>query len=424
MHLHCLGLNHRTTPIEIREKFWFSSDEIRAILGILKEHNVKESVLVSTCNRTELYYIAEDDSIPSYAIRQLLAGYKESEVEIHDKYFYSISSLHAVNHLFKLSSGADSMVLGDIQILNQIKTAYALAQEAHATGLILNRLFNNAIHTGKRARTETEVSHGAVSVGYAAAELASKIFQDLSGKTALLIGAGDTGALTAKHLAGQGLGKLIITNRTRERALELLTELNGTVVDFEDLFNVLPDVDIVISSISTNRYILSMAQIREAVKFRRNRPLFLIDLGMPRNIDPLSGTLDNVFLHDIDDLFHIVDKNLDNRKREIPKINEIVFEQLKEFDQWHNSLQINPTIQQLRDQFEQIRQAEVEKYLHRFSPESQEEVALITKRIINKILHVPTVNLRKETSGKKADSAMKTISILRSLFDLNARVPR
>jgi glutamyl-tRNA reductase len=145
---------------------------------------------------------------------------------------------------------------------------------------------------------------------------------------------------------------------------------------------------------------------------------------MPRNIDPLSGTLDNVFLHDIDDLFHIVDKNLDNRKREIPKINEIVFEQLKEFDQWHNSLQINPTIQQLRDQFEQIRQAEVEKYLHRFSPESQEEVALITKRIINKILHVPTVNLRKETSGKKADSAMKTISILRSLFDLNARVPR
>jgi glutamyl-tRNA reductase len=416
LNLYCLGINHRTAPIEVREKLWFSNDEVRSLLAELNGEITKECSLISTCNRTELYYVPQDSSADWHSVWMMLAAAKHINEIVTGEEVYALHSLNVVKHLFKLASGIDSMVLGDVQILGQIKTGYALARESRTAGSILNKLFTNALHVGKRARAETEIGDGAVSVGYAAAELASKIFRDLSTKTALLIGAGETGELTAKHLHGHHLGRLLITNRTRERAEALGARLGGTVIDFESLRLYLPEVDIIVTSVAAPEPVLRKEDLQDAMNQRGRNPLFIIDLGVPRNVDPGSAAIANTFLHDIDSLNHIVDKNLERRTRELPKVNRIVLDELAGFQDWHDSLQITPTIQQLRESFEHIRQMEFEKYHHHFSPELQEEISILTKRIVNKILHAPMVNLRSESVRSESD---KYVSILRSIFGLD-----
>jgi len=250
MNIFCLGINHRTAPVEIREKLWFSRDEIVSALETLQQNNLKELVLVSTCNRTELYYSFRGKIIDNQPLWKILAAQKKA-TGLGNENFYSLSSLNAVKHIFGVASGIDSMVLGDVQILNQMKEAFTLAQEHHSTGLLINRLFNTAFHVGKRSRTETEIGEGAVSISYAAAELASKIFEDLTKHSALLIGAGETGELTAKHLTSRNLGNLIVANRTRSRAEELAAKLEGKVIDFDRILDELHHVDIVISSVES-----------------------------------------------------------------------------------------------------------------------------------------------------------------------------
>ncbi len=421
MNLYCTGINHRTAPIEIREKLWFSTEEVRSFLPLIKKDLAKECILISTCNRTELYYVPQEEHADNSKIWKRLSEYKHADTTVDEKNFYSLSSLNAVKHLFHVSTGIDSMVLGDIQILHQIKEAYGLAQEQQTAGLLINRLINIASHVGKRAKTETEISEGAVSMSYAAAELASKIFEDLSKRTAMLIGAGETGKLTAKHLCGRQLGKLLLANRTRKRAEDLASQFDASVVDFENIRSELRNADIIISSVDTSSYILSSADIAQAMKHRGSRPLFIIDIGVPRNIDPAANTIANVFLHDVDALNHIIDNNIDHRKAEVPKIKEIILDELTQFNNWYNSLQVNPTIQQLRDQLETIRQSEVEKHKHHFAPEKQEELELLTKRIINKILHTPTVNLKNGHGDKEDDETRHKVFILRHLFGLDKR---
>jgi glutamyl-tRNA reductase len=421
MNIHCLGINHRTAAIEIREKLWFSSKEIAPVLAALKEHSMKESVLVSTCNRTELYYVPRDDSANGEQLWKTLARHKGTESSVEEKHFYSLSSTNAVKHIFSVASGIDSMVLGDVQILSQMKEAFTIAQTSQTTGILLNRLFNNAFHVGKRSRTETEIGEGAVSVSYAAAELATKIFEDLSKRTALLIGAGETGKLTAKHLASRELGNLLLANRTMKRAEELVAHLGGRAIEFEKIHAELSHVDIVISSVDATQYILSAADIRKAMKSRGNKPLFIIDIGVPRNIDPSANTIENVFLHDIDALNHIIDQNLAHRKAEIPKIQNIILDETTQFEMWHHSLDVTPTIQQLREQFEEIRHMEVEKHINHFSPDTREEVDLLTKRIINKLLHVPMVNLRNGSGEHTDDETRTKVHILRHLFGLDKK---
>jgi glutamyl-tRNA reductase len=413
----CLGLNHRVAPVSVREKLWFSEDDVRSLLCRLKAIGVEESVLISTCNRTELYYVPPANGLDERAVWKVLASQKNADEEPADA-LYAIHSLHAAQHLFKLAAGADSMILGDVQILNQIKSAYALAQSCRTTGTLLNKLFHAALHTGKRARTETEIGDGAVSVGYAAAELASKIFQDLHSKTALLIGAGETGELTAQHLKSHGLGTLLIANRTRERADQLCAKMNGTAVDFGAMASVLPGVDIIISSVSAPGYILNKADLDAVKRERGSAPLFVIDIGVPRNVDPAVGLVAGVFLHDVDSLQQIIDRNLERRRAEIPRVREIVFEELVQFDHWHGSLELNPTIQQLREQFEQIRQSEVEKFSHHFTADRQDDVALLTKRIVNKILHTPMVTLKGDPG--RGHEVQKEIRLVRALFGLDA----
>ena len=421
MNIFCIGINHRTAPIDIREKLWFSANEIPPVLSILKVKHFKEAILVSTCNRTELYYVPQNNEINTEPLWRILVRQKNTDSHVTESHFYTFSGLTAVKHIFGVASGIDSMVLGDVQILSQMKEAFTLSQENKTTGFLLNRLFTAAFHVGKRARTETEIAEGAVSVSYAAAELASKIFEDLTKHTALLIGAGETGELTAKHLAGRNIGNLIITNRTRKRAEELAVKLGGNVVDFENLLNELSHVDIVISSIESPSHILSEKDIRHAMKSRGNKPLFIIDIGLPRNIEPAANTVDNVFLHDIDALNHIIDNNLARRKAEVPKIQQIMLDELTQFKNWHDSLEVTPTIQQLRDQFESIRQSEVEKHRHHFTTDKHEELEILTKRIVNKILHTPMVNLKNGTSEHSDDETRNKIYTLRHLFGLDKK---
>jgi glutamyl-tRNA reductase len=328
-----------------------------------------------------------------------------------------MSSTGAVNHLFKVASGIDSMVIGDIQILSQIKDGFNIAYEEKATGNFLHRLLQSTYHVGKRTRTETTITEGAVSVSYAAVELANKIFSDLSKKSALLIGAGETGELTAKHLVGRAIGSLFVANRTKSKAEELVAALGGKIVEFDALQQMLGQVDIVVSSITTQQFVLTRSDVQRAMKERSHKPLFIIDIGVPRNVDPEVNKIENVFLHDMDGISGIIDQNMQKRKSEIPRVNEIILEELTEFYNWFNSLQVNPTIHDLRAHFEQVRHEEVEKHINRFSQDDRELVELVTKRIVNKLLHLPTTNL-KNGSEETEEEKHKKLSVVRSLFGL------
>ncbi len=422
INIFCLGINHRTAPVEVREKLWFSPDEIKSFLASTKGIKFSEAVLVSTCNRTELYFIPKGNYPNGSPLWQYVSTVKNVNSVVQPEHFYHFTSFNALKHLLRVSSGLDSMVLGDVQILGQIKDSFMLAQELTSTGLILNRLFNKALHVGKRVRTETELGEGAVSISYAAAELSSKIFEDLSKKTALLIGAGETGELTTRHLLDKKLGKLVVTNRTRERAEELVGKLGGNVVDFSQLTSEIKNADIIVSAVNSPNFILSAPDIKQAMKQRGNRPLVVIDIGVPRNIDPACNKIDNVFYHDIDALSHIIDMNLAHRQAEVPKAQHIILDEIIEFGNWYNSLQVTPTIQHLRESIEAIRLSEIEKQRHHFNPEQMEQVELITNRIVNKILHQPMVNLRNGSStDDDAEETRHKLQLLRSLFGLDKK---
>ncbi len=416
------GINHRTAPLEIRETLWLSSDEVRSVITDFKAHYFSECFLVSTCNRTELYGVIDEKVTPSPAhvlaeLQKRFLTMKAVSV-VREENIYLLQEYHAIHHLFKVASGVDSMVVGDIQILSQVKDAFAISTELKTTGMLLNRLLQATLHVAKRVRSETTITEGAVSVSYAAIELASKIFSDLSSKSALLIGAGETGELTAKHLIGKGIGTLSITNRTRSKADELAATLGGTVVDFESFLPTLSHVDIVVSSINTPNYIITKDHIRKVMKERSYRPLFIFDIGVPRNIDPHANEIDSVFVHDLDSIAKIVDQNLQKRKNELPKVNSIILDELKEFHGWRTSLQVNPTIQDLRQYFESVRNEEVLKNINRFSPENRGLVELVTKRIVNKLLHTPTTQLR---NGHDDTAELKTVKLqfIRELFGLH-----
>ncbi|HTX18107.1 MAG TPA: glutamyl-tRNA reductase [Bacteroidota bacterium] len=424
MNLIAVGINHRTAPLEVREKLWMSDEEIRKAVAELREKFFAECFIVSTCNRTELYGLYREKRDAEIhtpadidALKDFLVDAKGAGGTVTREHLYSMASTNAVNHLFKVASGIDSMVIGDVQILSQIKDGFNIASEQKAAGPFLHRLLQSTYHVGKRTRSETTIAEGAVSVSYAAVELANKIFSDLTKKSALLIGAGETGELTAKHLVGRGIGELLVANRTKGKAEALVASLGGKAVDFEALLPTLARVDIVVSSVTVDGYLLTKGEIGKAIKERSHKPLFLIDLGVPRNIDPEVNKIENVFLYDLDGIARIIDQNLQKRKSEIPRVSQIILEELTEFSNWHSSLQVSPTIHDLRAHFEQVRQEEVEKNINRFSGEDRELLELVTKRIINKLLHLPTTNL-KNGSDESEEEKHRKLHIVRSLFGL------
>jgi glutamyl-tRNA reductase len=427
MNLLSIGISHNSAPLEVREKMWMSNDEARGVLKKLQGKFFNEAMLVSTCNRTELYGLTPTAQVGDGELKRFLIEVKNAGATVKPEHFYGSFSGGAISHLFKVAAGIDSMVIGDIQILNQVKEAFQLSSETGMMGPVMNRLMQATLHVGKRVRTETTICEGAVSVSYAAVELATKIFADLTKKAVLLIGAGETGELTLKHLIGKGIGRVLIANRTRERAEALIAACGvpGEVVEYAHLQDALRKVDIVITSVNSPSYIVQPEHVRNVMKQRSHNPLFVIDIGMPRNVDPSCNKVENVFLYDMDSLSSIVGRNVEKRKAEIPKVTTIIREEMIEFFKWHNALQVGPTIQEFREALESIRQEEVEKNIHRFKPEDRELVELVTKRIVNKILHQPITNLKHGAeNGQRGSETTMRINVLRDLFGIAEKEPK
>jgi glutamyl-tRNA reductase len=403
-----------------------SPEEAKEVLTALKGKYFNEAMLVSTCNRTELYGLTPDTQVNDAELKELLINFKHAGDHVKPDHFYGNFSGGAVNHLFKVAAGIDSMVVGDIQILNQVKEAFNASTEMGFMGPVMNRLMQATLHVGKRVRTDTAICEGAVSVSYAAVELANKIFADLSKKSVLLIGAGETGELTLKHLIGKGIGNIKIANRTREKAEALIASLNvkGTVIDYEQIGEALRTVDIVVTSVNSPTYIVKPEHAKSVMKQRSNNPLFIIDISVPRSVDPACNKVENVFVYDMDSLSAIVDRNLEKRKAEIPKVTNIIREEMVEFFKWHSTLQVGPTIHELSDTLEAIRIQEVEKNINRFKPEDRELVEMLTKRIVNKILHQPITTLRNGAqNGAAGTETVNRIKALRELFGITDKEP-
>jgi len=419
MNLLAISVNHHTAPVSLREEVHLSSDEIKNYIDELKEKYFSEGFIVSTCNRTELYGIPKESNASYLALEKFLID-KNPKNNLTDEHFQKFFSCSALNHLFKVAAGIDSMLIGDNQILGQVKESFQLAQEKQFAGFLVNRVFDSAIRVGKRAKTETTISDGAITVSYAAVQLVEKIFSNLSKKSALVIGMGETGKIAAQHLHDKHIGNLSITNRTIEKSEKIATELDAQILPFERFKEYLADFDIIISATSSPNLILTKEEIKTMMKKRGNAATVLMDIALPRDIDPEVRNIDNVFYNDIDSLNIIVEHNMKKRKDEIPKVQTIIMEELINFFGWYNSLEIAPTIKSLRDYYEEIRLAEVEGYKNKFTKEDQEKLELVTKRIINKLLHHPTTELRKVAGqGINTTESAAKIALVRDLFGID-----
>jgi len=419
MNLFSIGISHHTASVEVREKMWLSAEEMPRVLALLKDRFFRECMVVSTCNRTEVYGIPSNPAMTESDVVSSLVDMKGAAGAVQQDHFTAHRAGAAMHHLFKVSAGIDSMVIGDFQILNQVKEAFQAARDAESLGPVLNRLMQASLHVGKRVRSETNIGEGAVSVSYAAVELACKIFADLSRKSALLIGAGETGELTLRHLVSKGIGKVRVANRTRARAEALVAEFGGEAVDYEQMVEALRAADVVITSVNSPSYVVQPDDVHSVMKQRGNNPLFLIDIGVPRNVNPAAKKIENVFLYDIDALSAIVDHNLQKRTSALPAVTRIIREEMVEFFHWYKSLEVAPTIQDFRGVLETIRQEEVQKHINRFSAEDRELVELVTRRIVNKILHQPLTTLKQgaENGGAEAETSLR-IRVLRELFGM------
>ena len=417
MNLFAISINHRTAPVELREAVYLKEDEIRPFINFAKEHQIKEGLILSTCNRTEIFGIPTSSNADHEKFQNLLLNFKPAQ-NIGEQHFQKFIARDAIKHLFSVATGIDSLLVGDNQVFKQVKDSFQIAEETNFAGYIMHRVFDAAIRAGKRAISETAISEGAVTVSYAAVQLTEKIFSNLSKKSALVIGTGETGEIAAKHLSERGIGSLAVTNRTQEKAEKLAQKLNAKVIPFNDYKESIYKFDIIISATAAPDILIRKDDVKNALKKRSNSPMILMDIAVPRDIDPATKEIEYVFYHDLDSLNIIVDQNLSKRKSEIPKVEKIIEEELDNFWEWYNSLQAAPAIKDLRDYFEEIRNEEVEKNKNKFSSEDQEKLDIVTKRIINKILHHPTIELRKADDQSSATDAATKIGIIRDLFGI------
>jgi len=421
MHLTLVGLSHKTAPVDIREKLTFPANVQEEAIGLLTDgSDVIEAVIVSTCNRTEIYAVtvAEDDGLD--AIVSFLVDYHSLPRDVLEKYLYSRRGEDVVRHLFRVVSSLDSMVIGEAQILGQLKEAYEHSFEHNGTGRVFNKLFRQSFEVGKRVRSETAIGESAVSVSYAAVELAKKVFDDLSGRVVLLLGAGKMSELTARHLVCNGVAKVFVTNRTYERACELAERCSGEPVSYDRLFERMGDADIVISSTAATEYVVTAEEVAQVMRGRRGRPLFFIDIAVPRDIDPEVNNVDDVFLYDIDSLNGVVQSNLSDRMQEAKRVEAIIAEEITAFETWLDSMEVVPTVAAMRAKAERIRQIEMEKALKRLGGLSEKEIQTVealTASIVNKMLHGPT-NRLKTAAGDRYGVAY--VEAARYLYGLDS----
>lgn len=419
MNLIGISINHRTASVELRESLNLNTEEIVKLINSLKQTLLKEGLIISTCNRTEIFGIAVSDNVTFDSLISALLNLKSLDGISLDS-FEKFKSFSGIEHIFRLVTGIDSMLIGDNQIFKQVKDAFQIADEQHFIGFYLKKIMDFSLRIGKRAISETAISEGAVTVSFAAVQLIEKIFANLSKKSVLVIGTGETGEIAAKHLRDRGATRLALTNRTFEKAEKLAKELNTAVFPFDNFKEHLHKFDIIVSATGSQNFILSKSDIEKTMKRRNYEPLVIVDIAVPRDIDPDCRNLENVFYNDIDSLNIIVEQNLSKRKNEIPKVEEIINQELINFKEWLNSLQVSPIIKALREKFEAIRLEEVENNINRFSSEDKEKLEIVTKKIINKILHNPTVELKKIVNdGNTEDLNRIKLSAIQEIFGIN-----
>lgn len=410
LHILVVGLNYKTAPVEIREKLSFNESEVVDAVTVLRnKKSILEDVIVSTCNRTEIYAVVDQLHTGRYYIKDFLANWFHLEKEEFEPYLSIHEGEDAVNHLFKVICGLDSMILGETQIIGQVRDAFLLAQEAGTTGTIFNQLFKQAITLAKRSQSETEIGEHAVSVSYAAVELAKKIFGELTDKHILIVGAGQMGKLTAQNLHGSGAGQVTVINRTEERAKELASDFNGVARTFREIDTALVEGDILISSTGAKGYVITKEMVQTIIKKRKGRPLLMIDIAVPRDLDPEIDELESVFLYDIDDLQGIVEANIEERRRHAEKIEMMIFEEIEEFNQWINMLGVVPVISALRKKALSI-QAETMKSIERKMPDLTDRERKVlskhTKSIINQLLRDPILQAKEIASERQAEQSL------------------
>ncbi|MGD9223324.1 MAG: glutamyl-tRNA reductase, partial [Desulfobacteraceae bacterium] len=357
-----IGLNHKTAPVNIRECLAFTDEESHSALAELRAvSSIDEAMLFSTCNRVELLVAAKEVELAIEQAKDFLAKFKKVPLDDFESSLYLHRGEAAVRHIFRVAASLDSMVVGEPQILGQVKNAYRAATEEKTSGVVLNRLLHRTFFVSKRIRSETGIGDNAVSISYAAIELARKIFGELAGKKVMLIGAGEMAELAVEHLIRQKSNDITVANRTFERGVELADKYSGTPIRFQEISNYLSRVDIIISSTGAQGYVLEKKMIKAVMRSRRNRPIFFIDIAVPRDIDPGINTLNNAYVYDIDDLKSVVDENIQDRNKEAVKAERIIDEAVIHFGHWVQNLGVVPTIKALRTKVNAVAQAEIQK---------------------------------------------------------------
>ena len=415
-----LGLNHKTAPVELRECLGFSNDETGVALENLRKYpSIKEAVIISTCNRVEILMAVEDISDTTNNVIKFISEFKNVPVSRFEKSLYIHNGESAVRHVFRVASSLDSMMVGEPQILGQIKEAYRTATLKKTSGVILNRLLHRTFFVAKRVRSKTGIGDNTVSISYAAIELGRKIFGALEKKKVLLVGAGEMAELAIEHLISNRVGEIFVANRTFKHGVKLAGKFNGIAIKFEEIPNYLQYIDIVISSTTSPKFIIKPEHVKKAMRSRRNRPVFFIDIAVPRDIDPEINKITNVYVYDIDDLKGVIDENIKDRYKEAVKGERLVDEAVIRFRQWYDSLEVIPTVVALRNKIDTIAKSEIDKTLrslNHFSEKDREAFYRMANALTNKIMHDPTIFLKNNGfHGNK----FNYLDLTRKLFKLD-----
>jgi glutamyl-tRNA reductase len=413
-----IGLNHKTADVDVREKLAFNGAKLEEGLFKIRElPGVTEAIVLSTCNRVEIYANAKDPDKAYETIKKFLSEFHELDSAALERSLYLYKDRDAVKHVFRVASSLDSMVVGEPQILGQLKDAFEFALEKKSTAILLNRLMKKTISVAKRVRTETKIAENAVSISFSAVELARKIFTDFSEKSFMLLGAGEMAELAAKHMMSFGVKSVTVANRTYERGCDLAREFNGQAIKFEDFLKEMVHSDIVICSTGAPSYVLHKEEMQRVMKERRQKPVFIIDISVPRNVDPGINDLDNVYLYDVDDLHGVVDTNIMERQKEAKKAEEIIEEEIDSFEKWLASLDSVPTVIALRNKAESIKKEELERLMNKLPELGEKErkaIEYMASAIMNKLIHPPTAALKDDAEDRDA-----LIATIKKLYALN-----
>jgi glutamyl-tRNA reductase len=413
------GVNHRSAPVEVRERLAFDSNALGpALVDLRARTGIFEGMILSTCNRVEVAVTAENGADPSAEIDGFLSENRGVGLPEIAPHLYRYTDERAIRHLFRVAASLDSMVVGEPQILGQLKAAYAAAKAQGTCGGLLDVILTRAFSVAKRVRSETGIGESAVSVGYAAVELAREIFGSLEGKKVMVVGAGKMSELAARHLHRSGARDIFVTNRTHERARAMAETFEGSIVEYDRFLETLPQMDIVITSSGAPFYLIRADQMQRVIEARKNNPMFLIDIAVPRNIEPAVNEIDNVFLYDIDDLQRVVDVNVGERRKRADLAEQIVAEEVERLLVRLRAREVAPTIVNLQDQLEQLRQAEIARVrgkLGTLTPQQEEALDLLTRGLINKIAHGPISELRRQAGQP---DGIPIIDAIRKVFRL------